>query len=222
LEAVESVLAQTFKEWELFVIDSGILFKKGFFHNADPRVGFFLSKETKKIKKQKNIASWCFNKWITDGPINGEFIVYLSDDDLLYPGAFQAYYDYHQAHPDTLAMYGHCEFSGKGPDGREMFHNEIRADKVRGKGSLFCEVDGGQVCYAVKLLEGMIEPWPESLEDGAFADGLHLEKIGALTSFHPVDAKVAHNRKFCDSKNQGVALRLMAPSVWGKDEIEKT
>src|SRR4051794_34427986 len=95
-EAVQSVLDQTHQDWEAVLIDSGVLLKQGFFdYIKDERIEVVPSGETPEMAKQMNIASWCFNKLLRSGRLQGELIMYLCDDDVLYKEAFETFWDFY-------------------------------------------------------------------------------------------------------------------------------
>lgn len=187
-ETIDSIMNQTFSDWDCIIYDSGVLFDQGYFNKiTDPRIKVVRSPETDEMRSQYNMASWLFNRCKTDS----EWIIFLCDDDLLYPYALQGYYEYSQKNPDTQAMYGHAYFSGPGQP-----FSYARAEMIRGRCAngvrLDCKIDGGQVCVKSNLLER--HKWPEGKQDQGHADGLWMESIGEEVPFEPIDVMVLHNR----------------------------
>ena len=106
-EAVQSVLDQTHSKWQGILVDSGVLLNQGFFdYLRDPRLQVIPSNETPELARTRNMASWCFNRVLNSGQPTGELIMYLNDDDLLYPEAFATYWNFYQEHNrEPQAMY---------------------------------------------------------------------------------------------------------------------
>jgi len=106
LEAVESVLAQTYRDFELIVVDDG---STDPFDPArlgpDPRVRY-LRQENRGPAAARNagIARAC-----------GEFIAFLDADDLYRPRKLEVQVTSMRAHPD--AALSHTSYTRVGPDG---------------------------------------------------------------------------------------------------------
>ncbi len=212
-EAMGSLAAQTFADWEAVVFDSGVLYDSGFFDSLevlkDPRFRLIRSWETEEIRRTRTVASWCFNECFRKKLLRGRFVTYLCDDDLLYPNALQAFYDCIQAHPGVRAMYGSVDMTGVSARGEKLLFREILANEMKGSccggGPLDCQVDYLQVCHEAALVESFPddEYWPEDREAIRHADGLFLEKIGSLVPIYPVPVKIGENRKLPASLNEG-------------------
>jgi hypothetical protein len=212
-EAIDSLLAQTFQDWEAVVFDSGVLHDRGFFSTLpamrDPRIRLVRSWETEDIRQSKTIASWCFNECFRKKMLKGLYITYLCDDDLFYPSAFQSFYDYAQSHPDTMAMYASVDMTGVAATGEKLLFREMLAQETMGScigsGPLDCRVDYLQLCHKIDLFDLFPDGdfWPEDRAVVSHADGIFLERIGAQTPIYPVAAKIGENRKVPDSLNTG-------------------
>lgn len=212
-EAIDSLLAQTFLDWEAVVLDSGVLFDRGFFSDLpamkDSRIRLIRSWETEEIRITKTIASWCFNECFRRKLLNGQYVTYLCDDDLFYPNAFQAFHDYARSHPDAKAMYASVDMTGVSAEGEKLLFRELLAEEVKGSccggGPLDCQVDYLQLCHQADLF-GLFPDgdfWPEDREVIEHADGIFLEKIGSLVPIYPVPVKIGENRKVPVSLNTG-------------------
>ncbi|HEY7426967.1 MAG TPA: glycosyltransferase family A protein [Gemmataceae bacterium] len=231
-EAIDSLLAQTFSDWEAVVFDSGVLYDRGFFATLiamkDPRIRLVRSWETEEIRKTKTIASWCFNQCFRKKFLNGQYVTYLCDDDLFYPNAFQAFSDYAGTHPDAMAMYASVDMTGVTAAGEKLVFRELLADEVKGNccggGPLDCQVDYLQLCHKAVLFD--IFPgedfWPEDREVVAHADGIFLEKIGSRVPIYPVPVKIGENRKVPLSLNTGgERLELLLEVCRREAEIQR-
>jgi spore maturation protein CgeD len=210
-EAINSLLIQTFPDWEAIVFDSGVLYDQGFFTRlpgmSDSRLRLIRSWETEDLRKTRTIASWCFNECFRMGLVSGDYVTYLCDDDFLYPNAFQAFFDYAREHPEAQAMYAGVDMTAVNAQGQIVYSSSIPADGIRGGccqgGPLDCHVDYLQLCHKRDLFHFFSEDefWPESIELKRHADGIFMEKIGERFPIYPVPVKIGQNRKVPSSIN---------------------
>ena len=212
-EAVQCVLDQTHRDWEATLVDSGVLLNQGFFAylNGSP-IKVIPSGETPELARTKNMASWCFNRWLNSGRLGGELIMYLNDDDLLYPEAFETFWGYYLKH-DRLpqAMYASQDVGLVAPDGSTQIIGRRVADRPAGrfcKGRrLDCRVDYLQFCHTATILEKFRDVYQttqyhsEDKRDAYHADGIFMEQIGALTKVYNIEKVLSMNRRTTDSVN---------------------
>ena len=204
-EAVASVLQQTLSDWQGVLIDSGSLYDQGFFARIpwadDPRLRVVKSSETPELRRRKAMAPWCFNEGFRRGLVHGELVMYLCDDDVLYPNAFATFVDAFQKNPTAVAMYASQDIGWLGIDGRSEIVGERRALASGGKccdGRIMdCQVDYLQLCHRRSALDAFsdTEYWPEDIATGDHADGLFMEKLGSLFEILPIDIKISQNRR---------------------------
>lgn len=204
-EAITSVVNQTHQDWECLVVDSGVLYDKGYYDmfpwSVDERFVFIRSTETEETRKTKAMAPWCFNECFRNGMVSGDLVMYLCDDDILYPNAFQTFVSYVEKNPNALAMYASQDIGVIYPNGDRAVTGERRAIGVAGRccngRPLDCHVDYLQMCHRSSVLKQLSdrEWWPESKETESHADGVFMEIIGRTTPFHPIDIKVSQNRR---------------------------
>jgi hypothetical protein len=211
--AVQSVLDQTFADWQGILMDSGVLLSQGFFdYLKDPRLKVIPSGETPELARTKNMASWCFNRLLNSGQVNGELIMYLNDDDLLYPAAFETYWSfYQQSDRAPQAMYASQDIGLVDPNGDTQVIGRRVADRPGGrccKGrKLDCQVDYLQFCHTAKILDKFREAYKttqyhsEDKRDAHHADGIFMEQIGALTKVYNIDKVLSMNRRTVQSAN---------------------
>ncbi|MFO0964556.1 MAG: glycosyltransferase family A protein [Gemmataceae bacterium] len=204
-EAVESVLAQTHPDWQALLIDSGTLHDRGFFDafhwNSDARLRIIRSHETRALRRKKAMAPWCFNECFRRGWVAGDLVMYLCDDDILYPNAFATFAHAFTDHPAAMAMYAAQDIGWIGADGVGRIIGERRALAPGGKccaGRIMDgQVDYLQLCHRRAALDAFSgdEYWPEERATGDHADGLFMEKLGRLYPILPLDVKVSQNRR---------------------------
>jgi hypothetical protein len=211
--AVQTVLDQTHPDWQGILMDSGVLLNQGFFdYLKDPRLKIIPSGETPEQARTSNMASWCFNRLLNSGQVAGELIMYLNDDDLLYPDAFETYWNFYQQHDRApQAMYASQDVGLVGPDGKTQIIGHRVADRPGGRFGrgrrLDCRVDYLQFCHTAKILDKFREAYKtteyhsEDKRDAHHADGIFMEQIGALTKVYNIDKVLSMNRRTVQSAN---------------------
>ena len=212
-EAVQGVLSQSHKNWEAVLVDSGILLSRGFFGYLDDcRVRVIPSGETVGLAKTRNMGAWCCNKVLNSNLITGELVMYLCDDDLLYPDAFETYWNFYQQHDRVpQAMYASQDIGLVDPDGKTQIIGHRLADRPAGrfcKGQrMDCQVDYLQLCHTAKILDKFREVYKtaqyhsEDKRDAHHADGIFMEQIGALTKVYNIEKVLSMNRRTAESAN---------------------
>lgn len=212
-EAVHSVLSQTHPNWQAILVDSGVLLGQGFFQDlSDPRLQIIPSGETREVARTKNMASWCFNNVLRSGRLTGELILYLCDDDLLYPNAFATYWDFYRANDrQPQAMYASQDIGVVEGTGPTQIVGRRVADRPAGKfcrgRRLDCRVDYLQFCHTAAILDEYRrcyrteEIHSENKRDAHHADGIFMERIGALTKVYPINQVTSINRRTDGSVN---------------------
>jgi hypothetical protein len=220
-EAVQSLLDQTHRNWQGILVDSGILLNQGFFdYLKDERLKVIPSGETPEIARTRNMASWCFNRVLNSGQLTGELIMYLNDDDLLYPAAFETYWGFYQQHNrEPQAMYASQDIGHVDPQGKTQIIGHRVADRPAGrfcKGRrLDCKVDYLQFCHTAGILEHFCQTYhtkqyhSEDRRDSYHADGIFMEQIGALTKIYNIDKVLSMNRRTVESANLEYAASPM-------------
>jgi spore maturation protein CgeD len=204
-ESIQSVVNQTHQEWECFIVDSGVLYDQGYYDafswSADERLMFIRSTETEETRRTKAMAPWCFNECFRNGLIKGEIVMYLCDDDILYPNAFQTFVAYAESRPDALAFYASQDMGVIYSNGWRAVVGERRAVGIGGRccggRTMDCQVDYLQFAHRISLLNKFPgdEYWPEGKDTESHADGVFMEKCGMLTPIHPIDIKISQNRR---------------------------
>lgn len=181
-ESIDSLLRQTYPDWHCCILDSGKLYDQGYYSNLhDPRITVHRLDETPDLCRTKNMASWAHNEAHRNGwiPDDCQLISYLCDDDLLYPTALESFVQFFQDHPEAMACYGNEKYQG-GPWGSTYTRS---CGPVLRTGFIGV-VDYLQLCHRRELL-GKVW-WPEEAIHRNHADGLFMERIGAITPIHPL------------------------------------
>jgi GT2 family glycosyltransferase len=213
-EAIQSIIDQSYPHWEALIIDSGVSYDRGYYDRFawrhDPRVRLIRSDETPELRRGKAMAPWCFNECFRKGLVRGELVMYLCDDDILYPKAFETFVAHAKQHPEHKAMYASQDIGIVRPDGTRTICGERRATRIGGRcvngRRMDCEVDYLQFCHrreVIGLLDGD-EYWPEAKDTESHADGIFMERFGEHVPIYPIDIKVSQNRRTTQSLNDPV------------------
>lgn len=97
--SIKSALNQIFPDYEIIVVDDGSN------DNTEEVVKSFDSAKIKYVKKEHSGAPRTRNRAITEA--NGEYIVWLADDDMLLPAALQYYSTFLKKDPRIDVLYSH-------------------------------------------------------------------------------------------------------------------
>lgn len=201
-EAIYSVTSQTHQDWELVVIDSGILFDNGYFDQfKDERIKIIRSNETEDQRRYICIASWCFNECYRRNLVRGSLVTYLCDDDIYYSNAFSTFHTYSQ-NIECDAWYGSIDLAihlGETP----VLCGSRLAFEIGGKNAykMDCRVDGLQFCHRKSVLDNLDEYWPEDIKHKKNADGIFMDRIGKFCYIYPIPIKIGQNRRTKESIN---------------------
>jgi hypothetical protein len=178
-------------------VDSGDLYHAGAFARlTDPRVLCWPTDETQEMRDRLCMQGWAINQCFRAGQVKGDLVCYLSDDDVYYPTAFAAFAQA-ATNPEQTAWYGTVRVQLVYRDGRTVARPDLTADVVRGSGGppLRRYVDGMQACHR----SGLDVRWPEERAVATEADGVFLDRLGALAPIHPIPEVVGIHRLTPDS-----------------------
>jgi glycosyltransferase involved in cell wall biosynthesis len=210
---VNSLLSQTHRDWEAVLMDSGVLMGQGYFDFVkDSRVKVVRSGEEPGQGKTTNMASWCFNRWLNSGQATGELIMYLCDDDILYPEAFETFWKFYVKNKrEPQAMYASQDVGLVDSNGKTKIINRRVADRLAGRFAggrrLDCRVDYLQFCHTRKILDKFREAYKtsqyhsEDKRDAYHSDGIFMEQIGEITTIYNIEKVLSMNRRTTDSVN---------------------
>ncbi len=104
-EAVDSILAQTFREFEFIIVDDcSISESREYLQGlSDPRIRLIRNETNLGVTKSLNIGF---------AAAQGKYIARMDDDDISLPTRFEKQYNYMESHPDVIACGTNVEFFG--------------------------------------------------------------------------------------------------------------
>ncbi len=116
-KSIESILAQTYKNWELIIVNDcstdNTLSVIREYANNDSRIKIINNSTNQKLPKSLNIG---FSN------ATGDFYTWTSDDNAYHYNAFETLLAAFQAHPDTDFIYS--DFNMVNPEGNVIAHRE--------------------------------------------------------------------------------------------------
>jgi glycosyl transferase family 2 len=196
-DALNSVLAQTFADYECVVMDSGQWMD-------DPRIGlrhkrliWVRTGEPPDLRNHFCPVAWATNEAIRAGLVRGKYVCTFYDDDVYEPTFLER-------------MVGYLETTGEEAvwcsqnrvrlteSGETQPAGYIGAEHTLYPGMIDNRVDGGQVMFARAALMRMTDPWlPEDPADGScrHSDGIFLERLCATVGkINPLDEMLYTHR----------------------------
>lgn len=208
LESVVSVIEQSYKDWQLIIVDSGKLIDSSFFNDKifyDNRIEIYRSDENDELKKTKNMASWCYNEVFKRNLVKGDLVVYLCDDDIFYENAFFTFVEHFKRNQDHFAAYASEDVAVYRIGEEPIIYGERKALEISGLGAypMDCRVDYLQFCHKIQALKFFSnnEYWMESKMYEKHADGIFMDEIGRHCLIYPIFVKIGMNRRTEGSKN---------------------
>jgi hypothetical protein len=196
-EAVQSVLAQTFEDYELLIVDSGALFGRLVAdYGGLPGVRVELNGETEEIVRTKAVLAWVCNRWVPEA--RGRYVTYLHDDDLYKPSylaAFAAAIEGQYYPPECL--WTGVEIVRVNEDGGDGGHLGHCLPKGSPRAGLCNHL---QMCHSKAAFEAAAhayhgEAWPEDPARRGDCDGHFMERLASRWPFKMVDGVHAVNRR---------------------------
>lgn len=192
-EAIASVKAQTTDRWELVVMYSGRIDQATLdeLYHDDARIRLAPTGEDAGGSVGRCGQGWAINEAWRRGLVRGDLVCYLSDDDVLNPGAVGAWIVTARASPHQNAWYGMAERQRIDAAGGVELLGPLGLRGVSSPiNSLRGHVDGLQLCHR----RGFHVEWPEDAAVAGEADGVWMEALTQLTPIHPAQHVVGIHR----------------------------
>jgi glycosyltransferase involved in cell wall biosynthesis len=208
LDALRSVFAQTMENWELWLLENSndSLTRETIDRELATQPPEILAKiryekldgeAIEKVRREKYITTWLLNVYYPEA--NGEYVFYLSDDDLIDPNCLEVMAGALDAHLSWEVVY--CSLrhgTPTGPGDVGPFPNSgIPAIGAKTfPGTVDGQIDGGQIMHYKSCLDHLRYPYFEETNHGPTArhsDGIFMERLVGRFPFWPVpDFLVTH------------------------------
>lgn len=205
--AIESVLAQTFKNHELWIVDDDSDNPKTHKvlddYEGRPNIHIYRHKLTVPRFSRTGYAENINRaiEWST-----GEYLTYLTCDDIFFPTRLERMAGYLDAHPEAMVCYGIQRLVYLQPDGGTRLHG------LRNEGAVVpaaaCLLDHNQVMHRRSVLQKTGTPlWPTNPEVIGMADAVVWEKFRACGwPFYRIDgSEPTDEHRFHSGSIQGQA-----------------
>lgn len=192
-QALESVVAQTRRDLQVLVVDSGrwigsedeLSLQMAAIcsdYQAHPLVEWVFTGEGADLRQHKCPIGYVTNEVIRAGLVRGRYVCTFYDDDRYRPTFMERMAGHLDEHPDAKAV--HCS------EARVVLHpagprtiGMLVADGPRRAGQMDCQVDGAQVMFRREVLDEIGDPWlveGPDWRDCSHSDGLFLERLASV------------------------------------------
>jgi len=217
LDAMRSVFAQTMTDWELWILENSNDGKTnkiveqwlGIENDNDirewasrpvQRVHYerLEGEETEKQRREKYMTAWLLNAYYPRA--NGEYVFYISDDDLIDPECFEVMAQELDSNPGYQVVYAGLRMTvvtRPGQTGPFPSTGIPALDARTFPGTVDQRVDGGQVMHRKSCLDHLVPPYFEESPDpqvSKHADGIFLERLVGRFPFQPVSRYLITHR----------------------------
>ena len=204
-EAIESVMGQTFENWELIIVDDGST-------DGSPAIARRFAQQDNRIKvitQQNSGPAKARNTALRQ--ISGQWLAFIDSDDKYFPDALENFAKKIKANPDAAFFHGYrhrLDF-----DGNITELSGEHQDKPTGAVELFQRMYLSHlcVCWSRSLLE-KVGGYNESLRSCEDYE-LYL-RMSLLTKFYPIGCATGLRRRH--DKNLS---KQTGESRWGEAEI---
>ncbi len=189
-DTIKSVLAQTFTNFEYIIVENSTILdtKKVIRQFPDRRIWYIDEEFTETVRKKYYITSLILNKYYPQA--HGAYILFLADDDLLFPDCLKYMVEYLDDNPDKNICY-HDQVVMYDQKGKLSFE-----PLARGYGNILRPgeinplhlLDAGQIMFRKKILKDIKQPYfPLEWQTAEISDKIFMEKLWqAGHSFYPL------------------------------------
>lgn len=197
-QAIESVLAQTYPSFEYLILENSTdgLTRDIVRSYRDPRIRVIEVDLSPHQRRKFYAESYLKNTYTKEAW--GQFIMYLSDDDILDPNCFSAHLAEFAHHPDQQINFHGWKVTYLGlnrPDEVIGVKDRYGLNTRRRPGR---RIDGGAVMFRKELLSQITEPYFKlRWKDAHISDALFLNRLAQLATFYPTN-RILHTKRITD------------------------
>lgn len=205
-DTITSVLKQTYGDFEHLIVDnsedgSNKEIVQSF---KDRRLKYFFEKTNDEKRQKVYMPAYVCNKYYQKA--SGDYIVYISDDDIFLPDCFNLM----------------KKFLDKNPKASICYHNQaivyalsgfVFWEKlVRGSNKVFRypfanpkdALDGGQIMFRKKALVKIGKPYlPQKWDTADICDKIFMEKLWRKYQFYPINKVLSIHRVVDETTHKG-------------------
>ena len=202
-EAISSVLAQTYPDFEYIILENSTDGKTRNIVRSfkDSRIRLFEIDFSDKEREKIYVESHLKNTYAKEA--RGQFIMYLSDDDVLEPNCFAEHIqEFAKDVAQSINFHGWrvVYLDTNKPDEIIGVKNRYGLNTQRRPGR---RIDGGSVMYKKELLVQITEPYFKlRWKDAHISDGLFLNRLAQTTTFYPIN-KILHIKRITKISTHG-------------------
>jgi glycosyltransferase involved in cell wall biosynthesis len=203
--SVGSVLRQDFPSFELVVVDNAST------DDTDAVIAEFANDE--RLRYIKNPVNIGLTPNHNHGLRNarGDYVLFVSADDMLLPGHLRRCYDYLQAQPETDVLYTGAMFIDAAgvPTGIRAMGGQLPVD-----------YNGGRNEFAQQLCEGCYIPYPSMLIRRSLYDELGPMDENFIAADYEITVRwAAAGKRFAYLRIPSCAIRLHGPQASGASYV---
>lgn len=196
-KCIDSVMNQSHKDFVYWIIENSTdPYAKMMVHSIveryeDPRI--ILIDEYPDRRIPAYVSSVYMNKYLEY--MKGG-VVWLSDDDYLYPNALEEINKAFESNPEASVVYWGLQSDFQEGESFVTKHIRYAKDIVKRGTNVDCMLDGGQICHKVECVKKIEKPyWREIWDnDTAHCDGIFFNRLVMHYDFHPIDKVLSVKR----------------------------
>lgn len=191
-DAIDSLMAQTRKDFHVLLIDSGQWFGKNdevsqrmreiyTLYGSNPQIEWYFTGENENTHKEVCMVARAFNKVVEGGLIRGKYFCTFYDDDIYYPQFVEKMAGFLDAHPESHGVMCSENRTMLNRDNTRTSTPALMVNASKSGQSFDCAVDGMQIMMRKTVLDKIEKPWiNEDVLNCSHSDGVFLNKVGAV------------------------------------------
>lgn len=224
-QAIQSVLAQTFRNFDYIISENSTdkITKKVVKSFKDTRIRYFDDEFSQEERKKFYVPAYLINKYYPKS--QGEYIIFLAHDDLLFPNCLEVMVNFLESHPKIdVCFHDQAIFYALGS--RTWLESLVRGTTQVLKKPLGPNpknaLDGGQIMFRSRLIEKLTQPFlPLEWEAANICDKIFMEKLWQLAEFYPVKRVLSLHRIVEGSTHRRRNPLKYWLYMWGTELIPK-